>query len=365
MGVEIPSSMFVYPVDRLSPQGRHDYFFTKPDGTKIPAKRTFAKRAEKRYCFPLSADGMKIDTGMDELIDNPFQNEEFAKKHVKDNWTSRYEELISKEEITLQTYLEVMHNRPPGTYTGEKRINGVFNAEAKENNYLEGYSVPLDDGTNIFTSDNPDDVLAMLCMKKNPSIAPSKREANPSLHDFYIGEENEAAVETASRRRKQGEAIAKLTTIRSESDDFFMLQLATVLKLVKGQVSPVIVNDKLDNYLWTQDKNLEMRLSKFNKLVENFNTKEGRQKIYLQYVFQSAVDKNIIQIRNGNFIWPSKKGIQNLYNLGTKEGAILNMFYAEMQAYNPDLPAENFYGDLIVELKHREVKLIEKFKNLD
>lgn len=359
----LPSTMFVYPGNRVSPQGRHNYSFVKNDGTSIPANRTFARQAEKRYCFPLSPDGMKINTGLDELVDNPFQNEEFAKKYIKDQWFGKSEELKAKEQITRQTYLEVLHNRPPGTYTNEKKVFKALDADARENNFFESYSVALQDTTNVFTADTLDGVLAMLCMKVNPSIAPSKAEYNPSFHDFYIGQEHEAAVETANRRQKQSSAIAKLANIKDESDTFILYQIATVLRLVNGPVSPVIVNDKLDDFLWNQDKTLNDRLKRFEELVKGINTQEGRERLYLRYVFQSALNTHIISIANGNFLWHTKRNIPNLYNLGTKESAILNMFSTEMSTYNPDLPVENFYGDLIMELKYKGVRLIENYDN--
>lgn len=355
----LPSKMFVYPGPRVSPQGRNNYSFVRSDGTQVPAGRTFARKADKRYCFPLDKSGMKLKTGLDTLIDNPFQNEEFVNKYVKDQWASRVDELTGKEQITMQTYLEVVHNRKPGTYTDEKQISQPFDVEAKENTFFEKYSVSLKDGTNIFTSDTIDGQIAMLCMKMSLSIANSKEEYNPSFHDFYIGQEHEAAQEKATKRQKQAKAIATISNIRDNFDDFVEYQIAVVLRLVHGPVNPIVVREKIDNYLWVQDKGLIERLEKFQSVTKDIKKKESMERLYLRYIFQQALNTRVISIAGGSFIWHSKKGIQNLYNLGTKESTILNMFYTEMQVYDPSLKADNFYGDLINELLGKGVKLLE------
>lgn len=357
----IPDKMFVMPVPKVSPQGRHNYSFVKPDGTKIPAGRTFARRAEKRYCFPLSSDGMKIDTGLDVLVDNPFaENAEFSNKYIKDQWIDKKEMLVTKEQITLQTYLEVIHNRPPGTYTSEKKVRKALDSDAVENNFFENFSVAFEDGTNVLTSETIEGQLAMLLVKRNPSFAASKSVCNPSLHDFYIGEEHEAVIEKTNRRKNQARAIARLQTIKDHFDEFTLYQIAIVLRLVKGRVNHNIVEKLLDDYLWEQTKDLEQKLSKFERLVKDIEKSENKQRLYLWYIFQQAINERVIGIVNGNYLWHSKKHIQNLYNLGTKQDAILNQFYTEMLAYNPDIEAENFYGDLLVELENKGVKLIEK-----
>lgn len=355
----LPSSMFVYPGPRVSPQGRNNYAYVRPDGTSIPAGRTFHRKAEKRYCFPLSKDGMKINTGLDELIDNPFTNEEMIAKYVKDQWQSQTSMLREKNQITLQTYLEVLHNRPPGFYTNEKKVYRAFDVDAKENTFFESYSVALSDGTNVFTSESIDGQLAMLVMRANSSIANNKNEYNPSLHDFYIGQEHEAAQEVMSKRAKQGRAIATLSNIYDKFDEFTWYQIAIALEVVIGSVNTVSVKQKLDDYLWVQDKNLNARIDKFNSFVKDIESKEGKEKLYLRYVFQQALNTRVISVANGSFIWHSKKGITNLYNLGTKMNNVLIMFYTEMLKYDPTLNADNFYGDLVQELMGKGIKLIE------
>lgn len=351
--------MFVYPGPRVSPQGRGNYTYVRSDGTQIPAGRTFHRKAEKRYCFPSSKDNTKINTGLEELIENPFQSDEMIAKYVKDQWQDKADMLKAKDQITLQTYLEVMHNRPPGFYTNEKKVAKAFDTEATANSFFESFSVALADNTNVFTSDSIEGQLAMLLMKANPSIANSRSEYNPSLHDFYIGQEHEAAQELATKRRKQASAIAKLATIYEKFDDFTYYQIAIALRLVIGPINTVTVKEKLDDYLWIQSKDLNTRIDHFMNLVKDIESKEGKERLYIKYLFQQAINTRVISVANGSFIWHSKKGVQNLYNLGTKEANILAMFYTEMLKYDPGLKADNFYGDLVAELLGKGVRMLE------
>ena len=356
----LPQSMFVYPAQRVSPQGRGSYVYVREDGTQIPAGRTFAKQAEKRYCFPLSKDGMKLETGLNELIDNPFTNDEIADKYIKDQWASRREELQSKEQITKQTYFEVLHNRPPGTYTDEKKVRRPFDTSAEENTFFESYTVSLTDGTNVFTSETIEGQLAMILMKASPSVANSREECNNALHDFYIGAAHEAQIETQNKRKVQGRAIARLNNIYDNYPDFIVYQIATVLELVRGPVNAVMTRNVLDDFLWKQDKTLMDRIQRFNRITDKIDSKEGMEGLYLKYILQQAINTNTIGVVNGNFIWYAKKHVKNLHNLGTKQDKVVNMFYTEMLKYDPELDVENFYGDLITELRFKGVKLIEE-----
>lgn len=355
----LPSRMFVYPAPRVSKQGRSNYMYVDDTGRTIPAGRTFARKAVKSYCVPLAPDGMKLNTGLNELIDNPFLNEEFALKNIRDQWLDRKDHLQSSEQITMQTYLEVMHNRPPGTYTDEKKA-GLMDNETKENNFFERYSVSLSDGTNVFTSDTIEGQLGMIVMKACDSIAKSKAECNTAIHDFYIGAENEAIAELETKREKQGKAIAKLHNIFDNYPDFIAYQIAVVLDVVRGTVNALQVRNALSNFLWEQSKNMSTNIDRFNRITRDIESKEGMERLYIRYVFQQAINTRTIEPVNGRFIWHNKRNVKNLYDLGSKQEAIMNSFHAEMMVYHPETAAENFYGDLIQELRFKGVKLIEE-----
>lgn len=348
----LPSSMFVYPGPRLSVQGRGEHVFVKQDGTKVPAGRTFHKNATKDYCFPLESNGLRLDTGLDEFIDNPFKIKDFADKWIRDYWTTE-ERLRTDDTITKQTYLEVMHNRPKGTYTSEKKVTKPFDKDATESTFLESFRVSLKDGPNVYTIGNPDDEISMILIKRHPKFSPTKDAFNGSQHEFYIGKENEARAETQLKRDKKRKALVALDSLIDDYTDFEMYQIAIVMQLALGDMSKAGVREKIEDFVWKEDNKSPERWDQFLNTFKYLDSTEGLERLYTRYVFQQAINNRIISVLNGSFIWHSKKGVQNLYNLGTKEKVVLNMFHSEMQNNDED----GFYHDLLRELKTKNVRL--------
>jgi len=354
----LPKRMFVYPAPRQSAQGRGNYSYVTTDGTQIPAGRTFAKKATKSYMFPSTPDNTKISTGLSEQIENPFKNKEFADKYIGNQWTDKAEELQSKEYISKQTFLEVVHNRPAGTYTDEKKVKEAFDIEAKENNFFERFSVSLVDDTNIFTSDDPEGALAMMLMYQNPKIANSKDTCNSSLHDFYIGQEHQALIEKSNKREKAGRAVAKLQHLKENYDGFALYKVAIVLGIVKGtRISERVVIDRLEDYIWTQSKDFTDKLDRFMSIASLLDDDTGIRELNMRYLVKQAMNTHTITISGGSFIWHSQKNIPNLYNLGRKEEMIWNMLSQEYIKYNPEIDDDNIYGKLINELRIKDIKV--------
>jgi len=352
----LPKSIYLYPAPRVSPQGRHNYSYLRPDGTSIPAGRTFAKSAEKRYTFPLSSGGTKLKTGLEELVENPFSNKEFANAHIKDQWTDKKKELMGYTQITKQMYFEVMHNRKPGTYSPELSSK-AFDVNKGDASFMERFSVSLSDGTNVFSADSPEGELAMVCLYTNPKIARSREACNPSQHDFYIGVENEEVVERVTKRAKIAAAVAKLENLKAKLDEFSLYQLAITLKAVKGAMSTVGVRDRLDDFIWNETKEQDKRIALFTEHAKLAENQEGLVKLYVKYLLQQALNTGVFQVQAGRFYWPKKKAIKNLYDLGTNEIAILKMLHDQFDIYEPDTELDNVYGELIRELKTKDVRV--------
>lgn len=352
----LPKSIYIYSAPRVSPQGRHNYSYVRPDGTSVPAGRTFAKQAEKRYSFPLESGGTRLKTGLDELIDNPFQDKQFANDHIKDQWSDRKKELTAAAQITKQMFLEVMHNRKPGTYSPELTAK-AFDVNKADASFMERFNISLSDGTNVFSSGTTEGELAMICAYVNPKIAKSKEACNPSQHDFYIGVENEEVVERTSKRSKVAKAVAKLEALKDKMEEFTLFQLAIVLKAAKGPMSSVGVRDRLDDYIWNESSDQDRRIENFINHAKLTDSQEGLVKLYMKYLLQQALNTGVFQVQGGSFYWPKKKHIKNLYNLGTKEIAVLKMLHEQYDLYEPDTDIENIYSDLIEELKPKNVRV--------
>lgn len=360
----IPSKLFVYPVNRASVQGRHAYQFELEDGTTRPAGRTFARDATKSYSFPSSADNTTLDTGLEKMVTNPFLNSE-NEQYIGSHWLDQKDDLTDESknpELSIQTILEVIDNVPKGEYTSRRSAVKAFDtSKDRKSTFLERFRVQLKDGTNVFTADTKDGRLSILLLKRNNAVAPSKEESNDSLHDFYIGSEHEGLQERKRKRDIIGDAIRNLKDVFDKYNDFTVYQLASVLKVVKGNtMSPVITKDKLEDYVWREGKDQLDRAKKTTTYAKKLlSGKEGVEQIYTEYLVQKAIDNRVLLLDGGRFIWPSKKGIDNLYNLGRNKNTILNMFQDHYRTYDPDLEGENLYGDLISELKEKGVQLID------
>lgn len=357
----LPEKMFIYPVQRESVQGRNNYMFVKADGSKVPANRTFSRGAHKYYSFPSSADNMSIVTGMNEQMDNPFKMEAHQ-VHIGSSWHDRAKELIERDSISVQQYLEVMDNQEPGTYTSTKRITQPFKQRAAdkwEATFLERFRFSFEDNTNVLVSTNPEHRIAMMMARVSPRIANSRDEINPSMHDFYIGQEYEAIRAKRGKRQVIGKAIGMLEELAEKHDAFWMYQLGVIIGEVRVDTPPAIVRDRLEDYLWSQRKDQVQRCEKFIRLVgEFFKDQAGKEATYTRYLMAQAVSTRVWALRTGEYYWTSKKGT-NFYRLGRKVEPILRMIHDEFSKFTADPDTDNVYADLISELKLKGARVVE------
>ena len=101
-------------------------------------------------------------------------------------------------------------------------------------------------------------------------------------------------------------------------------------------------------------------IQKFNEIIKLINEgAEGMRKVWVLYLIQQALNSNIMSTKAGEYIWHAKKGIDNLYNLGSSKKQVVKLFEAEFDKYQGDDDIENWYKDLLDELKTKGVKLEE------
>lgn len=357
---------FINPVRRQSVQNRNDYAFINGKGDLIPMDRSFANEVGKRYNFPSSLDGQTIRTQLDRLVDNKWFDLDPsslpAHLQVSDLWMQRMPEIVKQEKITKQQELEMRFALDPGTLTTKKNLhyNLKFRDATKKPNYLEGFTLTLYDRPNRFTDETLRGALAIELAKVSGKIAEDKAHINTTRHDFYIADENEEAIERSNKQEVINNAITDLTLLRRNHTPFLRYQLAIILKLVKGTVSETVVKDEMDNFVARKSRDQFRNIEKFNELIELVNKGvEGADKLHIMYLMRQAVNTNIFSVRNGSYIWHSKKGIENVYELGTKENSIIKFFQDEYNIYDPDNDQENWYGELINELKMKGVRITE------
>lgn len=366
-------TVFVLPVKRVSVQGRGNYTISLPDGTKVPAERTFHRDVQKTFAFASNKEGTKLITGLEKLIDNPYYQQELddlpEEIRPKGDWAIKYEELLKpRQQITLQTFYEVLDNVPLGTYTSEKSkitmVNSFgFNSMFKEwtPTYLENFRIYLKDGTNVFTNKTSRGRLAIQLLRNHPRIAKSSSEVNINVHDFYIATEEESYINKRDSRKlvsKGAVALEKLATA-SEEDPFLLQMVAGAVGILKGvNTSRYKILDMLDNYIW-EEKNInrekqEDRIRKFIDIVSLIDTKEGRDKIYVKYLITMALQTNTFAISNGSIFWLSKRD-SNLFELGRDMQKIETGFLNDISKKESGLEAPII--DLEEELKRKNIEV--------
>jgi hypothetical protein len=355
-------TMYLSPVERKSVQGRSDYAFIDSNGNIIAMKRSFAKEASKRYMFPSSIDGTRVVTGLDRPVDNKWFNLDISEVMVGPKWESKMEEIVKKPSITKQLELEIRFDLPQGTLTDKKNLHHSLKLRDKDAkpNFLESFYVVLYDRPNRFTDDTLRGALTVEMAKVSGKIATSKAVVNPSKHDFYVSEENEAAIERAAKQEIINNAITDLTLLRRNHTEFMRYKVAVILDLVKGIVSEVVVRDEYNKFITdTSAKQLE-NIEKFNNITATLNDgTRGLDKLQVMYVLKQAVNSNAMSISSGEYLWHSKKGVQNLYNLGSRYDKILKLFMDEFEKYTINSEQDNLYGDLVAELKTRGIRIDE------
>lgn len=365
-------TIIVKPVPRISAQNRHEYYYRDGE-TAIPAGRTKARNAADRYGFVSAKDGKNLKTGMDKIITNPYYNksiDEVAENiRPKGEWELQYEQLSSTEKITMQTYLEIVHNQPKGTYSPVRTMSDMTKMKPlnKEHlsSFLEEFGCRLVDGTNIFTSGTPDNDLAILVVENHPKIAPSREDVNPDMHNFYIANVDEELVEETKLKDRFMELVAAGQDLLDNMDSFVAYQVGVILKLFKGKPTMTAIRKVIQEFVTTQARTekgtLEERYQMFMEIYKLAKgDTEARAKMYVMYLIRQAINESIFHVSKGSYFWVSQKDNENWYALGSSYKTIIDRFIQEYVAYDPGIVPENFFAYLEEEVGRKNLQVNNK-----
>jgi len=359
--------IYVVSVQRQSVQGRHNYSFDLTSGTSVPANRSKAKGIKIPLSFPKETATNTLITGMDEQVENPYYKQDLetlpVEKKPGSHWVERYDKISSQQTISLQTLLEILDNEPEGTYnakSGAPLMQNYLDTKAITDSsptLLDNFRIYLHEGVNVFSGDTKRGRLGILVCKKNPKVAPSKDEINPDYHEFYIGEAEEQIKEQNKKIDWVMEGLNKLGTLLKDYDKFTAYQIATILDLVKGDVTDNTVEAELKQYIWEQKRTKqgkqEERIQNFSALFDELT--KDRDRIYIKYLIKQAVNTLVFTTSGGYYFWSSKKQYDNLYK-HTDVKKLETMFYNELERYDPDIEGDNWFKALEDELKTKKVR---------
>ena len=353
------TTLFISPVPRVSAQGREKQTYSFVDhitGNIVPTGQPMRKQkadgAGSRIKFSPDYENMRLKTGLDELVDNPFYGSTSGNipQHVKE-----------ATKITKQTLFEIEDGVPAGTYTNQMTGGGIFRLKQSTDlskiqpNFMETFEVILYDRVNIFNDLSPRGRMAIQLLKSHPRVAPDKNSVNSTVHTFYVSEENEAMVEKLRKQEQIDEANYEKVNLFKKAGEFIVYKVGSLCMykdnrpVVKGQATPDLVKQQINAYLADGKHQME-NVDKFMKIIEMLNGgKEGKQRFDIKYLIQQAFNVNVLDARDGYIYWNSKSGTANMYKFA--DGLKLeNLILAESLIYNPDEGQTNAYGDLLNEV---------------
>lgn len=373
--------VYVNPVERVSPQGRDRQSYQIIDKSGNIKNTTNLKKTREPdtgvvYSFPFNTKSGKLYTGLSELVINPYHGMDVTDLSQMFEIHREYIDLlpafVKKERVTYQELLELKHGKAPNDYHNGSGFT-MFNAPSDMSKFDEGKGelaklrLVLYPRPNMFKTDTivSELKIAMIdALVKAGKIAKSKDLANPSIHEFYVSEDNEEETNLAKKRDLIEAAVYKLVKLKNESPNFKAYQFATVLRtknnqtLVKGESTPERVKAVLSNYISDTNSDQMEHVERFSKLWDLSVTPEGADKVMVYYTLQQAINTGVILYREKQYLWPSKLSTPDMYELGTSFEKISLLFLKEM---NTPIPkgkqvVTNFYQDLMNEVKAKNIK---------
>jgi hypothetical protein len=198
-------------------------------------------------------------------------------------------------------------------------------------------------------------------IENNPFIAKNKAEANSTMHHWYISEENEGEIEKAKKREIIEEAVYNLHKLKRESGAYKTYQVGTLLlnaqgrPIMKGKLSDDSVKNRISDYISDPTTAQMDNISKFMELIAMTESVSGIERFTVQYIVQQAINVSVIALRDNKYIWHSKAGEPDVYDLGASFDKMVSLFVSEFKNYNKDSDVTNWYKDLFEEANAKGV----------
>lgn len=371
------STIWISPVPRQATQGRDKQTFTSfnpKTGEQTDQRKLMHKTREigtgYRMSFRADMTKNKLHTGLEESVDNPFYNldasdvmSDFGLDH---SWSSELDKIVKQKLIKKQTYFEILDQREPGFYKSEMVSGNLFTYSKNKkatiaSTFLEQFYVTLYDGPNRFTDETPRGRIAIQLFKVHDKVAPNKQSINPTMHSFYISEENEAEMEKMRKQDVIDQAIYAKVKLFNEASELKLYQVASLClnsqsqPIVKGTASKDQVKQAINNYLDSGTNQLT-NVGKFIEITDLLKEKENKLKFEVLYLVQQGINMNVLSMKDGYMLWHSKAQTPQ-YKFSEKD-KFVNLILVEMLKYNPeDTETSNWYYDLYSELEKKGVWL--------
>jgi hypothetical protein len=368
--------IFVNPVKRQSPQGRHNHIqkIFDPETRKqigsYPRNLSKGAAVTDRFKFPINFETKRVVSGLDELITNPFYGktpgEIITEYNLDKTWEPVLEGIVKREQITKQREYEIRASVAPDTYTSNAIGTTMLDSDrgigenAVRPTELQKFMLILYQKNNRFDSSTARGRLAIQLCKNHPRIANSINDVNPNIHLFYIAsehEEREKKVALQKRKQKIGYIYNKLVHEFTPIDAY---KIAIVLKdqkgqnILKGDASPERVESVLLDFIDEKNKNFLVNGAELERRVKQLQDAEGNMELDIDYVIQQGINGNVFHAGDGYINWVEH--IQDA-NVGTFSdmNKLRSFLLDEYKKYSPKSKTTNWYGVLVNQLKERNL----------
>jgi hypothetical protein len=382
--------MIVAPVPSPSVQGRdtHRFTYRDKDGKTIKGpimnkrKAIGASGHSATDTLRFSISGGRVKAGMSEKMPNPWYVGEYTSKTKEvdtrrkvteimsayglsgEEWDKELSLIIYQEEITTQRYLEILGGFAKDYYTELcPPKKGYFWSE-EDLTPLMQFSYVFYDRENVIEDDTPKQRLAQqLVRMKTDKIAPNKNMINTATHMYYIAEENEQAKESKRKNDYENQAIVALVTLKNNYPldaniaEWPLYQVSTMLThnnkpLVKGAMPPVTVEQKLNSYIKDKQFGGINACKDFLAKVQLFE--KNKERFYIEYLVQQAVNTNVIGMNNGFVFWFDQKSKkEEWYKFNSLED-FATFLQTEYDKHDPDQNLGTAYEEFLEQLKERQ-----------
>lgn len=367
-------TVIVYPVEKESVQKRHMTPVVSGAKGKLEEtgnlKRYFREAGHTPIKFMIDRNTGKYKTGLEEVVTNPLYNldyqEQKAKYKLSQEWDKNnlLEKVLAKEKIDKQTLYEILDGQDPDTYHNRPMndmLSFVTGTQEKRqpSSYIEKSEFTLyTQGSNVFTTETSRGRLAIQCVKNQSCVALDKLSINNSVHDWYIGRENEAEHDRAKMESIINDAIFELVSLTKKYPPFDLYRLAIQLEdkqshlsIAKGELNNDIVVDKINQFIKSKSRVQEENIESFKDKVKEFY--EQPELFQIKYMVQQGINSRVLGRKDGQFLWHSQVNGNKAWHAWKNQELFTD---AMLQESKNSLEKGNYFVEFEEELKSKGIK---------
>jgi len=299
------AKVYLKPTPRASAVKISEFKNISADGGVKTEGKSLKKTKILPHCMdviqPLwSKDLGAIDTGLREIVDNPYF------ESTENIIPVGFENALKGPKAKLQHVLEAKHGRPFDFYTDRAPRRD----DKGPRTFYQDFKVSLGDMTNIIDTNNPHDELAYYMLKNSKYVASSELEWKTGKKPYalyYIADEKEEQEKTAQKARVKAKATALVV-----SDEMTPEMLRKFVKYIKstdkdckfpqgnlaGNQPFMILND------YVKDLNGAKNILEAHALLDSV---PGRERFEAVVLLQQLLESYIVSNRQETYTWNSTK----------------------------------------------------------